>query len=305
MRKSLSAIAPLCLWLGSCGSPVVELGTVRGPQVAFLSDREGNYDVFLLDMKTDSVVNLTAHPAMDYGFSWSPDGESLAFASDRDGNQEIYVLNLESGALSRLTHDEARDASPCWSPDGTRIAFTSRRDTQSGEIYEMDAEGGDLRRLTENARYEEVPSWSPDGKSIVFGALAPPAEGEDATLQVFKIDVTSGQETQLSFLPGHNSAPRWAPDGLSIVFYGQVGEGFVGADIMQMAVDGSALRNLTNDAEPDWQPDVSPDGKRIVFARGPGDPLDLWTMRADGSERVPLLISPGRDEQPKWRPSSP
>lgn len=305
MWRPPSVIAILGLGLASCGSPETDPGAVRGPQVAFLSDREGNYDVFLLDVDADSVVNLTAHPAMDYGFSWSPDGERLAFASDREGNEEIYVLTLRSGTISRLTHDEARDGSPSWSPDGTRIAFMSRRDTPSGEIYVMDADGADVRRLTENTRYEEVPSWSPDGRSIVFGALAPAAESADATLQVFKIDVASGQEFQLSSLPGHNSAPRWTPDGSAIVFYGQVGEGFLGADIMQMAADGSALRNLTNDAEPDWQPDVSPDGQRIVFARGPGDPLDLWTMRADGSDRVPLLTHPGRDEQPKWRPNTP
>lgn len=301
MRRTVLAAA--CACLTACGQSAPKAESARGPQVAFVSDREGSFDIFLLDLASDSVVNLTAHPGMDYGFSWSPDGEALAFASDRDGNQEIYVLTMGDGALTRLTQNEARDGSPSWSPDGTRIAFVSRRDSESGEIYVMNADGSEVRRVTQNERYEEVPSWSPDGETLVFGALAPAGEGQEPTLQVFRIDVAGGSEAQLTFLAGHNSAPRWAPDGSTVFFYGQVGEGFEGADIMAVAPDGSGLRNLTNDGEPDWQPDPSPDGEQIVFARGPGDPLDLWTMAKDGTQRRPLMTHPGRDEQPRWRPS--
>lgn len=273
----------------------------RGAQVAFVSDRDGNMDIFLLDVDSGAIQNLTDHPAMDYGFSWSPDGKALAFDSDREGNKEIHVLDLESGAVSRLTQHDARDGSPSWSPDGEWIAFVSRRDSEKGELHVMRADGSEVRRLTDNVRYEEVPSWSPDGRSLVFGAVAPAGEGQDPTLQVFRLDLESGQETQLTFLAGHNSAPRWTPDG-TIYFYGQVGKGFDGADILAMDAEGGDLRNLTQDREPDWQPDLSPDGRRLVFARGPGDPLDLWTMRPDGSDRRPLLEHPGRDEKPKWRP---
>ncbi len=305
MRKTLTIVAIAGLCLTGCAAPARDQEGARGSQVAFVSDREGNFDIFLLDVDSNSVVNLTAHPGMDYGFSWSPDGGALAFASDRDGNQEVYVMDVGDGTLSRLTHHEARDGSPSWSPDGTQIAFVSRRDAQSGEIYVMSAEGSDVRRITENERYEEVPAWAPDGESLVFGAVASAGRGQEPTLQVFRIDVATGQESQITFLAGHNSAPRWAPDGSAIFFYGQVGEGFDGADIMVMDPDGSGLRNLTNDGEPDWQPDPSPDGRRLVFARGPGDPLDLWTMRSDGRDRRPLVTHAGRDEKPAWRPISP
>lgn len=291
----------VCL-VAACGPGVDDEGTNRSPQVAFMSDRGGDYDVYVIDLETDSVVNLTAHPAFEWGFTWSPDGERIAFGSDRDGNPEIYALELETGAVVRLTDDEARDGAPAWSPDGTRIAFVSRRDSESGDLYTMASDGSDVRRVTDNDRYEEVPAWSPDGESLVFGALAPAADGAEPTLQIFRLDLETGAETQLTFLPGHNSAPRWSPDGSRIAFYGQVGEGFDGADIMTVAPDGSGLTNLTNDAEPDWQPDWSPDGEWIVFARGPGEPLDLWMMRADGTERRIFVTNDGRDEQPKWRP---
>ena len=292
----------LALCLVACATSETEPPETRGPQVAFVSNRTGDYDIFLLDVASDSVSNLTANAGMDYGFSWSPDGDALAFASDRDGNQEIYTLNLEDRSVTRLTNHDARDGSPSWSPDGARIAFMSRRDAERGEIYAMNADGSNLQRITNNDRYEEVPTWSPSGDALVFGALAPAEEGAEPTLQIFRLDLAAGEESQLTFLAGHNSAPRYTPDGSAILFYGQVGENFSGADILSVSPQGEALQNLTNDVEPDWQPDMSPDGERIVYARGPGDPLDLWTMRPDGTDQRPLHMHPGRDEQPKWRP---
>lgn len=165
----------------------------------------------------------------------------------------------------------------------------------------MYSDGSNIVRITDNDRYEEVPAWSPHGNRLAFGALAGDSK-DDSFLQIFILDMGTGEEWQLTDLPGHNSAPRWSPDGSRIAFYGNVGEGFNGADIFVIAPDGTGLTNLTHDPEPDWQPDWSPDGSKIVFARGPSDPLDIWIMNADGSQRQLIVEEPGRDEQPYWRP---
>lgn len=300
-RNSMALSACFCLVAAGCGG---EAGDSAAPeQLAFVSDREGSFDIFLLDVPTGEVTNLTTHDAMDFGFAWSPDGERIAFMSDRDGNREIYSLEVPMGEPIRLTSHEAPDGGPSWSPDGSTIVFVSSRDSGSGELYLMSTDGSDVRRLTSNERYEEVPSFSPDGRYLAFGAVATHEEGAEATLQIFRFDLETGEETQLTHLSGHNSAPRWSPDGSEIAFYGQVGEGFEGANLLVMSSDGNAIRNVTDDAEPDWQPDWSADGSRIAFARGPGEPLDLWIVDADGGDMRPLLVAEGRDEQPKWRPT--
>lgn len=298
-RCTAVVVAALCAT--GCGVPPAELDAPPASQVAFVTDRDGDFEIYLYDLTADSSWNLTNHPGMDYGFSWSPDGTAIAFASDRDGDQEIYVLELEGDAVTQLTDHDARDGAPSWSADGRQIAFVSRRDSDSGEIYVMDTDGTGLRRITQNQRYEEVPSWSPDGASLVYGALGVGIDGSEPTLQIFEVDLATGEEVQLTHLAGHNSAPRWTGDG-RVHFYGQVGEGFEGADIFVMRRPGNELSNLTNTPAPDWQPDASPDGREIVFARGPGDPLDLWIMNADGTNQRVLLEHPGRDEQPQWRP---
>ncbi len=302
MSNRILALGLTTLTLGGAGCGSGEPEPPAREHVAFVSNRDGNFDIYLLDVPTGEVTNLTADPGMDYGFSWSPDGDRIAFMSDRDGNRELYSMGVPDGALVRLTTDDSRDGSPDWSPDGSHIVFASNRDSDSGEIYVMASDGSDVQRVTVNERYEEVPAFSPDGRYVAFGAVAPFEEGAEPTLQIFRLDLETGEELQLTHLAGHNSAPRWSPDGSTIAFYGQVGPGFDGANLLVMASDGSDLQNVTDDAEPDWQPDWSPDGSRLVFARGPSDPLDLWIIGAEGGEMTPLEVADGRDEQPKWRP---
>lgn len=274
-------------------------------EFAFLTNRDGNHEVYLANINepatNQSVINLTRHPATDFGLSWSPDGTQVLFGTNRDGNREIYRINADGSAPTNLTQNPAKDSAPNWSADGKEIVFVSDRDGSKPEVYIMKADGTEPKRLTNNTRYDESPSISPDGKKIVFGAVAPSANGTE-TLQIFIMDRDGANERQLTKLSGHNSAPRWSPDGKKIAFYGKVGKGFGGADIFVMDADGTNLQNLTNDEEPDWQPSWSDDGSWILYSRGPSDPLDLWLMSADGKFKRPVLINPGRDEMPVWRP---
>lgn len=129
----------------------------------------------------------------------------------------------------------------------------------------------------------------------------------DGDREIDVLEFATGRVTRLTNHEARDGSPAWSPDGSPIAFYGNVGPGFVGADIFTIAPDGTGLVNLTNDDEPDWQPDWqpdwSPDGSKIAFSRGPSDPLDLWIMDADGSNRRQIVEMPDRDEQPRWRPN--
>ena len=62
-------------------------------KIAFVSDRDGNSEIYA--MKPDGTIptRLTNDKGIDTHPSWSPDGKKIAFASDRDGNFEIYVMD--------------------------------------------------------------------------------------------------------------------------------------------------------------------------------------------------------------------
>jgi Tol biopolymer transport system component len=77
-------------------------GAPGGAQVAFISARSGNWEIYLVDVETGKETKLTDHPATDVAPTWSPDGRQLAFLSDRDGGWALYTLELESGRAQKV-----------------------------------------------------------------------------------------------------------------------------------------------------------------------------------------------------------
>jgi len=80
-------------------------------QIAFSSERDGNYEIYVMDADGNNQRRLTNNPANESGPSWSPDGQKIAFVSTRDGNCEIYVMDADGKNQRNLTNHPADDAS--------------------------------------------------------------------------------------------------------------------------------------------------------------------------------------------------
>ena len=94
-----------------------------GSRLAFSSDRDGNTEIYLMNVDGSNVVRLTNNPASDTEPGWSPDDKLIAFSSDRDGNIEIYIMDVEKTLQSageanvrRLTIHPGDDTGPAWRP---------------------------------------------------------------------------------------------------------------------------------------------------------------------------------------------
>src|SRR5437879_3770481 len=137
-------------------------------RIAFVSDRDGNNEIYVMNADGSGVTRLTDNPAADGDPAWSPDGTRMAFTSTRDGNSEIYVMNADGSGVTRLTNDPNQDGHPAWC--GTRIAFQSDRYLPPFyDIYVMNDDGTGPTRLTiTNAASDEYPAWSPSCAGIAF-----------------------------------------------------------------------------------------------------------------------------------------
>ena len=83
-------------------------------KIAFVSNRDGNQEIYVMNSDGSGVVRLTNNSAEDGGPVWSPDDSRIAFNSYRDGNWEIYVINSDGTGQVNLTNNKADDGGPVY-----------------------------------------------------------------------------------------------------------------------------------------------------------------------------------------------
>jgi TolB protein len=87
-------------------------------RIAFISNRDGNYEIYVMDADGSDPVRLTTHPELDAFPEWSPDGQYIAFRSDRAGNLEVFVMAADGSGPFNWTNHPSSDCHPRWTAEG-------------------------------------------------------------------------------------------------------------------------------------------------------------------------------------------
>ena len=77
-------------------------------RIAFSSDRDWNWEIYVMDNHGGNQRNITNDPNDDSSPSWSPDGKRIVFVSDREGNYEIYVMDADGNLTINNTEQSAK-----------------------------------------------------------------------------------------------------------------------------------------------------------------------------------------------------
>ena len=261
---------------------------VTTSKIVFSSNRDGNFQIYVMNPDGTNQTRLTYNNANDSYPSWSPDGTKIIFVSDRDGNSEIYVMNVDGTNQTRLTNNSADDYRPRWSPDGTKIAFVSNRDGNY-EIYVMYPDGTGQTRLTNNPAIDDSPSWSPDGMKIVF------TSSRSGTKDIYVMNADGTNPVQLTNGRWADYT-AWSPDGTKIAFSDS------GA-IWVMNADGTNQTPLLNFGccTSPYMGSWSPDGTKIVLYTDRFDGnYEIYTMNSDGTNLTNISNNHAADFDPFW-----
>jgi TolB protein len=142
-----------------------------GEKIAFASNRSGFWDLYLLELASGDVTQLTDTPEYEGAPSWSPDGSFLAFEAYEDDNLNIIVGPADDPLRDfiRLTAAPSSDHSPAWAPGGRQIAFISDGEVILANLDESD--DSRFQNLSNTALASEShPVWSPDGSRLAWAS---------------------------------------------------------------------------------------------------------------------------------------
>ncbi|MDE0504723.1 MAG: DPP IV N-terminal domain-containing protein [Candidatus Poribacteria bacterium] len=303
--NNVSPLLRRCLLLLLLALMVASDSAAQGldSRIVFASNRDGDWDIYSMDVNGENLLQLTNHRTSDEYPAWSPDGKRIAFNSNRGLSPDLYVMDSDGNNAIRLTRDGRSKSRPSWSPDGARIAYSSfRLEIGNYEIYVMDADGNNEINLTNHKWNDVNPSWSPDGREMAFESFRTGGFNDPTHIFVMNADGTERRnltaDTHLRF----NSAPSWSPDGHKIVFSSKFN--LAGHDLFVITADGKELEQLTDGPRSSWSPVYSPDGRKIAFVSTRDGDRDIYLMDANGRNSVNLTESaPGTgNTSPSWLP---
>jgi len=288
-----------------------------GRYVAYSSDRDGKFDIWMQQVSGGNPIQVTKRPGQNWQPDWSPDGKYIAYRSE-DGDGGIFVIPALGGAgLERKV--ATFGYRPRWSPDSSQVLFELYfTETGFNRFYIAQLDGGPPREvltefLAQKKLSESAAAWYPDGKKITVWVADSSPTPAFWTIPIaggpgIKLEIAAAVQKELAEASGDSEAGQqlgeysfsWSPSGDAIYFE----RGYRGArNIWKLQVDPETLRatsidRLTTGQGPDAGAAVSKDGKRLAFSAKSQRiqtwlfPFDARTgqIKGDGT----AITSPGR-----------
>jgi TolB protein len=268
-------------------------------QIAFVSTRSGNKEIWVMDYDGSNQRQLTTLRSISLTPRWSPDGSRIAFtcyAPGRAGvvSAQICMYSMLTGKLISWPRWSGTNSSPAWSPDGSKIMFMSSMQGNP-DLYIADASGAHPKRITFSVGVNTSPAWNPKtGAQVAF--VSDRAASGSPQLYMMNSDGTNIEKIDLPGA-GYVIDPSWSPNGQLLAFSWQQTNG--NYDIYVMDVVNHQLVQLTRDAGRNERPSWAPDGRHLAFESTRTGQGQIWSMLADGTQ-ARQLTTQGTNESPTW-----
>lgn len=273
-------------------------------RLSFVSERDGNREVYLIRPDGKDERRLTSNPIADYNGPAAPDGTALVLmsAQGEGGPQRLFVYPLDGGKPRRIGPDMGRLRYPNWSPDGRWLVFESNIKSHFSDLYRIGRDGTGLRQLTNNPEGNFEPALSPRGDAIVL------VSSRDRVAELYRIRPDGSGVQRLTSTPRDEWGARWSPDGDLLVF---VSDRESAERVYVMPASGGEAERVSRrglavqvvETSPTW----APVGRRLAYVlREPPKPsrIVIVDFAPNATREVAELSDPegGALGEPAWSP---
>lgn len=227
-------------------------------------------------------------------FTLSYDGERYAYIGSHNGHSNIFVkqLSTRSGSQQRTFSNTAQDI--CFSPDGKSICFSQYNNPYSTLGLTSAIQGSIVQQITSGSVRDYAPRYSVDGKLIFFSR----AEGDHFSIWSYNVDngifssycygltpyPINEEELLCTRRNSKNNYEIWRVNFVK------------GTESLILSQENRSFTTAS----------LSPDGKWILFTantqkkENSPENLDIYVIRADGSQMTQLTYHRGHDLSPVW-----
>ena len=259
------------------GVPVV---SPAGKEIAFLSDRPGADDVYVISVDGKHERQVSHTPEAEADLDWISGGKLLS-SIFKDGVSHVYIMERDGSNRRELAQVPGRTVR--LSPDGQRLLYMAGTFTAS-KLTISALDGSNPKELTDGSSIAWNSRWSPDGKMIAFTGRDDPK----SEVAVFLMNADGTSLRHLTRVPaeeGGAQSPRWSPDGKRLAFQVNSRTQKGSAHVWTTNLATGTTRKLAPHTESylDETPSWFPDGKRLAFQSNRTGTMEVWVMSADGT----------------------
>jgi Tol biopolymer transport system component len=164
-----------------------------GDRMVFTSMRDGDLELYSMDLRDSSITRLTNEVGYDGGAFYSWDGRSIVYRAlhytdtsaaatyrrllrehlVRPSHMELFVMDADGQHRRQITNNGAANFAPFFHPDNRRIIFASNMHDPRGrnfDLYLINIDGTGLEKITTCGEFDGFPMFTRDGKFLIFAS---------------------------------------------------------------------------------------------------------------------------------------
>ena len=264
-----------------------------GAQIACISDSQGNFCTYILELETKELRLFLDTPNPDWDLSYAPDGAWLAVEAEGQAQDyQVHLVAIPSGQVRRLEKDgKALNAQQvCWVPDSSRLSFVSDMDGYTN-IAMLNLQDGEFTWLTRGEGDKSMPAWSADGSRLAYLHT----QGPENWLVVLNLE--SGENKHFQAGPGAHARPCFTPSGEQLVFTFE--NPSHPPDLWLLSLSEGSCRQLTRSLPPEFDKSLFSMPEHLEYTSLDGVRVPALLYRPAASEKLPpavILVHGG----PSW-----